>query len=125
MLKGSTKKFFIFVCIVLAMVATLGMTPATQRKKVLNPIKNLYNKKNSGNSAANAELDNQKDKSDSPKVIVVPDNAEKAPLNVEEDPEHPAYILPVVDAETKVVDDTEDTSVANAKAEAILDGAPV
>ncbi|GAV28877.1 hypothetical protein PMKS-002355 [Pichia membranifaciens] len=125
MLKGSTKKFFVFVCIVLAMVATLGMTPATQRKKLLKPIENLYSTKNSDNGAASTELENLKEQSQSPKVIVISENAEKEVLNVEADAEHPEQLLPVADPQIKVVDDTEDTSVENAKAEAILDEVPI
>lgn len=107
------------------MVATLGMTPATQRKKLLKPIENLYSTKNSDNGAASTELENLKEQSQSPKVIVISENAEKEVLNVEADAEHPEQLLPVADPQIKVVDDTEDTSVENAKAEAILDEVPI
>lgn len=125
MLKGSTKKFFVFVCIVLAMLATLGMTPAPQREKLLKPIQGLYNKNAEDAKEASEELASMKEYSETPKVIVKSDDAETKVLNVEFDQDHPDQLLPVADEENKVVDDTEDTSVENAKVEAILDEVPI
>ncbi|KAG0679789.1 hypothetical protein C6P40_005178 [Pichia californica] len=124
MLKGSTKKFFIFVCIVLAMFATLSMTPETQRKQFLKPITSLYSG-DSGKQLTSTEAESMNEFSDSPKVMVKDDDAEKTVLNVEVDPEHPDQLLPVVDAENKVVDDDEDSSISDSKLEAILNEAPL
>lgn len=66
-----------------------------------------------------------KEYSETPKVIVKSDDAETKVLNVEFDQDHPDQLLPVADEENKVVDDTEDTSVENAKVEAILDEVPI
>lgn len=120
MLKGVNKKFFIFICLVLAMFATLGMTPETKRKQYLAPITRLYSDKSDENS--NNEMVAE---SNTPKFMVKPDNAEKSLLNVEPDPEHPDQLVPVTNAENKIVDDTEDSSLSDEKLETILDEAPL
>lgn len=110
------------------MFATIGMTPATQRKKLLKPITSLYNKDVEDDSS---ELDSMKEYSETPKVIVKADDAAKNVMNVEYNADHPDLLLPVADEQTKDIsgDDLDfaegDSNLSDDKLEAILDSAPL
>jgi cell division protein FtsL len=126
MLAGSTKKFLIFICVALAIFATFSITPETHRKKLLKPIKSIYNSNSNSNSDDSNDLDSVQELSQSNKIIVKPDDAKKDYLNVEIDPNHPDQVLPVDNKNDNIDElDFTDTSVDNEKIEAILDSAPI
>lgn len=124
MISGNAKKFFIFVCLVLTMFAAFQMTPEEHSKKLLQPLKSLYNSEEGDGS------ETPKDYFDSPKMVVKPDDAKKTSLNVEVDPAHPGQVLPVADKNVNVDNlDFEDSSqklgLEDEKTEAILESAPL
>lgn len=109
----------------MAIIAVIGMTPATHRKSLLKPITQLY----SGNESSTDIPDKKTvEYSESNKVMVKPDDAKKDFLNVEIDASNPNQVLPVDSSEkNNDVDNLnfEDTSIENAKVEAILEEAPL
>lgn len=102
MLSGSTKKFFIFICIALAMIATLGMTPETKRKELMKPVTALYKGSDSDSTDELSSVSN----AEAPKVIVKPDDAKEDYLNVNNE------LLPISD-ESKTIEDYDNDSGPN------------
>lgn len=105
MFSGTSKRFITCICIALAVLAVIGMTPSTHRQALLKPITKLY-------TDTDATDINAIEYSESNKVLVKPDDAQKDILNVDVDPEHPDQLLPVDN------NDFEDNTNANADANA-------
>lgn len=117
---GSTKKFLLFIFVALAILATFSMTPKQHYQTIMKPIQSIYNSDNKEDLSKLGEL------SQSNKVIVKPDDAQKESLNLEVDPSHPNQLLPADNKNDDVENlDFADTSIENEKIEVILDSVPL
>lgn len=129
MVSVASKRFLICVCVALAILAVGGMISTTHKKSLLKPITQLYSTKQLKNKGI---ADNTDDKtlefSESNKVMVKPDDAKKDYLNVKIDASNPNQVVPVDKAEKNkdLVDlGYEETSVEDARIDAMLDSGPL
>lgn len=125
MFSATSKRFLICVCLVLAVIAVIGMTPGTHKKSLLKPITLLYSGEQSNTDIPDSKVIEY---SESNKVMVKPDDAKKDFLNVEVDATDPNKVLPVDSSEkNNDVDnlDFKDTDIDNEKIEVMLNEAPL
>lgn len=121
MVSSNVKKFFVLVCVVLALAATIGMTPVVQRRNLLKPITSLYTTEDEAE-----DLQMLDELSQGEKVIVKPDGAKKESLNLKIDKDHDDQLLPATTNQL-MIDGVglEETQINDDKIEEILNAAPL
>lgn len=121
MVSSSAKKFIVFICVVLGIAATVGMTPVIQQKKLLKHMKSLYTTTDNESD----KLEMMDDLTQGDKVIVKTEDAKKEILNVKLDDKHKGQVIPAESNEMEYDGKYSDSSlVEDERIEEILNSAP-
>lgn len=99
-------------------MATIALTPAVHRQKLLKPISPSSNSTPTADESE--DLAGLKEFSQGDKVIVIPEDAKKSSLNVEVDVARPDQILPVDKIDNVDGIGFEDPDINDEKVEEIL-----